>query len=154
MNIQLLGQRWCGHCAPPAVLCPNKLSAQLTAGQQAQLSNSGKRRQCQDQGYPFPHQTTLSMLWCHACLQGLPFAVCGVGDLLALFRCVSVRYRFSTDICKPALMGAIGRVYATLEVRCTMGGQPQGACPAASASLPPMHIMDSVPRTANEWRAQ
>ncbi|GIL42749.1 hypothetical protein Vafri_148 [Volvox africanus] len=47
--------------------------------------------------------------------QGLPFAVAGVGDLLALFRCVSVRYRFSTDVMKPALMGAIGRVYSTLE---------------------------------------
>ena len=31
----------------------------------------------------------------------------GVGDLLALFRCVSVRYRFSTDVMKPSLMGAI-----------------------------------------------
>lgn len=41
----------------------------------------------------------------------------GVGDLLALFRCVSVRYRFSTDVMKPSLMGAIGRVYSTLEVR-------------------------------------
>ncbi|GIL73230.1 hypothetical protein Vretifemale_3457 [Volvox reticuliferus] len=47
--------------------------------------------------------------------QGLPFAVAGVGDLLALFRCVSVRYRFSTDVMKPTLMGAIGRVYSTLE---------------------------------------
>ncbi len=41
----------------------------------------------------------------------------GVGDLLALFRCVSVRYRFSTDVMKPSLMGAIGRVYSSLEVR-------------------------------------
>lgn len=49
-------------------------------------------------------------------LQGLPFAVAGVGDLLALFRCVSVRYRFSTDVMKPWLMGAVGRVYSTLEV--------------------------------------
>lgn len=48
--------------------------------------------------------------------QGLPFAVVGVGDLLALFRCVSVRYRFSTDYLKPSLMGAIGRVFASLEV--------------------------------------
>ncbi|KIZ07573.1 hypothetical protein MNEG_0388 [Monoraphidium neglectum] len=47
--------------------------------------------------------------------QGLPFAVAGVGDLLALFRCVSCRYRFSTDTSKPALMGAIGRVYASCE---------------------------------------
>ncbi|GBF98869.1 hypothetical protein Rsub_11473 [Raphidocelis subcapitata] len=47
--------------------------------------------------------------------QGLPFAVAGVGDLLALFRCVSCRYRFSTDESKPALMGAIGRVYSSCE---------------------------------------
>lgn len=47
--------------------------------------------------------------------QGLPFAVAGVGDLLALFRCVSCRYRFSTDVMKPSLMGAIGRVYASCE---------------------------------------
>ena len=48
--------------------------------------------------------------------KGLPFAVAGVGDLLALFRCVSCRYRFATDAMKPALMGAIGRVYTTCEV--------------------------------------
>eukprot|EP00877_Chromochloris_zofingiensis_P001109 jgi/Chrzof1/1099/Cz01g40030.t1 len=47
--------------------------------------------------------------------QGLPFAVAGVGDLLALFRCVSCRYRFSTDCMKPSLMGAIGRVYSSCE---------------------------------------
>ncbi|KAF5834819.1 hypothetical protein DUNSADRAFT_8402 [Dunaliella salina] len=48
--------------------------------------------------------------------QGLPFALSGVGDLLALFRCVSVRYRFATDVNKPALMGAPGRVFTSLEV--------------------------------------
>jgi hypothetical protein len=42
--------------------------------------------------------------------------VAGVGDLLALFRCVSCRYRFSTDVTQPALMGAIGRVYSSCEV--------------------------------------
>ena len=50
---------------------------------------------------------------------GLPFAVVGVdaaGTLLALFRCVSVRYRFTTDVHKPALMGAIGRVFVSKEV--------------------------------------
>jgi hypothetical protein len=52
--------------------------------------------------------------------QGLPFTVAGVGDLLALFRCVSVRYRFSTDVTKPALMGAIGRVWSSKEVRTCM----------------------------------
>ena len=29
---------------------------------------------------------------------------------------MSCRYRFSTDVMKPALMGAIGRVYTTCEV--------------------------------------
>eukprot|EP00775_Hariotina_reticulata_P002477 gene2477-2781_t len=47
--------------------------------------------------------------------QGLPFAIAGIGDLLALFRCVSCRYRFSTDITRPSLMGAIGRVYSSCE---------------------------------------
>jgi hypothetical protein len=43
----------------------------------------------------------------------LPFSVLGVGDLLALFRCVSVRYVFSTDASQPHLMGAVGRVYTS-----------------------------------------
>lgn len=38
------------------------------------------------------------------CLQGLPFCIAGAGDLLALFRCVSCRYKFSTDKLKPGLM--------------------------------------------------
>jgi len=49
--------------------------------------------------------------------KGLPFSISGVGDLLALFRCVSCRYRFITDISKPHLMGVIGRVYSS--------GQPE-----------------------------
>lgn len=52
--------------------------------------------------------------------QGLPFAVVGVREdssLLALFRCVSVRYRFSTDVHKPAPMGCVGRVFSSMEVR-------------------------------------
>lgn len=40
--------------------------------------------------------------------QGLPYSVVGSGDLLALFRCVSCRYRFSTDILRPQLMGLVG----------------------------------------------
>uniref|UniRef100_A0A6S8MYT5 RWP-RK domain-containing protein n=1 Tax=Dunaliella tertiolecta TaxID=3047 RepID=A0A6S8MYT5_DUNTE len=51
--------------------------------------------------------------------QGLPFALSGVGDLLALFRCVSVRYRFAIDVNKPALMGAPGRVFSSLEPEMT-----------------------------------
>lgn len=37
--------------------------------------------------------------------KGLPFAINGAWDLLALFRCVSCKYRFSTDALKPTLMG-------------------------------------------------
>lgn len=48
--------------------------------------------------------------------QGLPYAVTGTGDLLALFRCVSCRYHFSTDpVMQPKLLGAVGRVYTSLE---------------------------------------
>ncbi|CAD7696777.1 unnamed protein product [Ostreobium quekettii] len=47
--------------------------------------------------------------------QGLPYAVTGTGDLLALFRCISCRYHFSTDVMQPKLLGAPGRVYTTLE---------------------------------------
>jgi len=47
--------------------------------------------------------------------QGLPYAVAGIGDLLALFRCISCRFSFSTDIMQPRLLGAIGRVYTTSE---------------------------------------
>jgi len=43
--------------------------------------------------------------------QGLPFCVAGVGDLLALFRCISCRYCFGTNIEKPDLLGAPGRVF-------------------------------------------
>ncbi|KAL0041463.1 hypothetical protein WJX79_004319 [Trebouxia sp. C0005] len=49
--------------------------------------------------------------------QGVPFSVAGCADLLALFRCVSCRYKFGTDISKPVLMGAVGRVFST--------GQPE-----------------------------
>ena len=49
-------------------------------------------------------------------LQGLPFCVAGIGDFLALFRCISCRYCFGTDVQKPELLGAPGRVYTTLTV--------------------------------------
>ena len=48
---------------------------------------------------------------------GLPFCVSGVGDLLALFRCISCRYTFSLDLGRPELLGAPGRVVFTGEVR-------------------------------------
>ncbi len=37
-------------------------------------------------------------------MQGVPFSVAGCADLLALFRCVSCRYKFGTDTSKPVLM--------------------------------------------------
>ena len=40
----------------------------------------------------------------------------GVGDLLALFRCISCRYCFGTDGTAPAMLGAPGRVFTTSEV--------------------------------------
>ena len=55
--------------------------------------------------------------------QGLPFCVAGVGDLLALFRCISCRYCFGTDATKPELLGAPGRVFTTQEV-CLHPGCP------------------------------
>ena len=50
-------------------------------------------------------------------VQGLPFCVAGIGDLLALFRCISCRYCFGTDATKPELLGAPGRVFTTQEVK-------------------------------------
>ncbi|KAK9868521.1 hypothetical protein WJX84_003456 [Apatococcus fuscideae] len=46
--------------------------------------------------------------------KGLPFCVAGIGDFLALFRCISCRYCFGTDVQKPELLGAPGRVFTTL----------------------------------------
>lgn len=40
-------------------------------------------------------------------MQGVPFAVAGCADLLALFRCVSCRFKFGTDTAKPALMVSV-----------------------------------------------
>lgn len=47
--------------------------------------------------------------------RGLAFSISGVGDLLALFRCVSCRYQFAADTSKPHLMGVIGRVYSSAQ---------------------------------------
>jgi nucleolar complex protein 2 len=38
--------------------------------------------------------------------QGLPYSINGVGDLLALFRCISCKYKFTTDLTKTHTMGA------------------------------------------------
>lgn len=44
----------------------------------------------------------------------------GVGDLLALFRCISCRFAFGTATGMPHLMGAPGRVF--------VGGVPEMSC--------------------------
>lgn len=43
--------------------------------------------------------------------EGLPFSISGVGDLLALFRCISCKYRFDSDPSYGESTGAIGRVF-------------------------------------------
>ena len=53
--------------------------------------------------------------------QGLPYAVAGIGDMLALFRCISCKYTFSTTTDVADLLGAPGRVFATGEVRAVVG---------------------------------
>ena len=55
------------------------------------------------------------LLFLSVCAQGLPYSINGVGDLLALFRCISCKYKFATDASKPQQMGAVGRVYASGE---------------------------------------
>jgi hypothetical protein len=55
--------------------------------------------------------------------QGLPYSINGVGDLLALFRCISCKYKFSTDVTKTHAMGAVGRVFTSGEVE--MSGHVQ-----------------------------
>ena len=68
-------------------------------------------------------------------LQGLPFCVAGIGDLLALFRCISCRYCFGTDATKPDLLGAPGRVFTTQEV--WPPSVPWVPCCARACLLPP-----------------
>jgi hypothetical protein len=51
--------------------------------------------------------------------QGMPFSINGCGDLLALFRCISCKYKFSTDTTKTWIMGPVGRVYVTGEPELT-----------------------------------
>jgi hypothetical protein len=50
------------------------------------------------------------------CLQGLPFCVAGLGDMLALFRCISCRFAFGTNVQRPNTLGAPGRVFTSSEV--------------------------------------
>lgn len=49
-------------------------------------------------------------------LQGLPFCVAGLGDMLALFRCISCRFAFGTNVQRPNTLGAPGRVFTSSEV--------------------------------------
>jgi hypothetical protein len=44
---------------------------------------------------------------------GMPFCVAGMGDLLALFRCVSCRFSFPVNGAHPELLGAPGRVFCS-----------------------------------------
>lgn len=44
------------------------------------------------------------------------YSITGIGDRLALFRCMSCQYHFTTDILCPSELGAVGRVYTTLQV--------------------------------------
>ena len=56
----------------------------------------------------------ITTVWCLTTLQGQPYSVSGLGDHLALFRCVSCKYRFATtQECGALHMGAVGRVYAS-----------------------------------------
>ena len=61
---------------------------------------------------PCCHNNEMNML------QGQPYCAAGVVDLLALFRCISCRYCFSTDLTKPELLGAPGRVFTSRQVAC------------------------------------
>lgn len=53
----------------------------------------------------------------------MPFCVAGLGDLLALFRCISCRFAFGTDVKKVSQLGAPGRVFTSSEVRRRGGAQ-------------------------------
>ena len=64
-------------------------------------------------------------------MQGLPFCVAGMGDLLALFRCISCRFAFGTNVARPTSLGALGRVYTSSEV----GWVAAGCDAAADARL-------------------
>ena len=61
--------------------------------------------------------------------KGFPFCVAGMGDLLALFRCVSCRFSFGTDPGRPDRLGAPGRVFLTgePELACNVRHYPQDA---------------------------
>ena len=49
--------------------------------------------------------------------QGIPYSVMGASDLLALFRCISCKYKFTTDTSKPWLMGPGERIHHYLYLK-------------------------------------
>ena len=59
----------------------------------------------------------------------MPFCVAGMGDLLALFRCISCRFSFQTDDTQPERLGAPGRVFLSgcPEMACNVQHYPPGA---------------------------
>jgi hypothetical protein len=116
------------QCDARARPAPLPAAASRRHLQRLALLRDRAARACRSFGSPMRHEPPPP-----PAPQGLPFSIAGVGDLLALFRCVSCRYRFSTDVMKPALQGAIGRVYLTCEVRAprrpTLPGLPRSPPP-------------------------
>ncbi len=43
-------------------------------------------------------------------VQGVPFSVSGTVDLLALFRCISCRFKFTTDVTDPSNMVGVRKI--------------------------------------------
>ena len=82
----------------------------------------------------------------HACYhrsQGLPFCVAGTGDLLALFRCISCRYCFGTDVGAPLMLGAPGRVFTSSEVETRLALPPAWRRVCFGSALPPAFDRDA-----------
>lgn len=59
----------------------------------------------------------------------MPFCVAGMGDLLALFRCISCRFNFAADPARLNALGAPGRVFVSgePELACNVQSYPHGA---------------------------
>ena len=87
---------------------------------------------------------------CGALLQGLPYSINGVGDLLALFRCISCKYKFSTDSSKPQQMGAgahRGRFFRRRQRRASLPVAPRCPWLLSTRRLP------SPPLAVVQWAA-
>ena len=85
----------------------------------------------------------------------MPFCVAGMGDLLALFRCISCRFNFGADLTKPEALGAPGRVFTTglPELSCNVQQYPREAylrraeaeqCRVQSSMLLPLFSLPST----------